>query len=294
VTAWRLCDADWNHWPDDLDDTTLWSTVAAAGFEGMELGVYRVADELAPERLSGVGRLVRVTGVPVAMLLLSLPADRWPDGALAGPEAEAVADEARATAEVAADLGLGTIGVWPGADGPDASPAAVLAGARRVADAVAPTGVRVAMEYKPGTALASAADALALSDAVPGLGVLLDTGHAYAAGEDPAEVVGRLGQRLWHVHLGDAAEGNADDDLPVGRLHDFAPFTAALDTAGYAGAASLDLYGTVCAGVATGAEAAAESRAHLLAVAHPPPRVLVAERGCVAPFSTTRTPGGRP
>ncbi len=264
MTAWQLCDADWNHWPDGLDDAALWPAVAAAGFQGMELGVYRVADELAVERLAHVRELTQVTGMPVAMLLLSLPPDRWPDGALAGSSTALVVDQARATAEVAVDLGLDTIGVWPGADEPHTAPTEVAAGARRVVDAVAPTGVRVALEYKPGTAVATAADAVGLCDAVPGLGVLLDTGHAYAAGEDPAEVVGRLGERLWHVHLGDAAEGNADDDLPVGRLHDFGPFAAALDAAGYAGAATLDLYGAVCAGVATGAQAAAESRTHLL------------------------------
>ncbi len=265
MSAWRLCDADWNHWPDGLDDPAIWAAVLANGFDGVELGVYQAAEELAPERLARIERLVESTGLPVAMLLLSLPAERWPQGALSGPAtAELVADEARATAEVAAGLGLGTIGVWPGADPAGANRDTVAAGARRVVDAVAPTGVRVALEYKPGTAVATADDALALGDAVPGVGVLLDTGHALAAGEDPAEVVRRLGRRLWHVHLGDAEEGNADDDLPLGRLHDFGPFTAALEAAGYAGAASLDLYGAVCAGVASGVEAAAESRAHLV------------------------------
>lgn len=265
MRGWRLCDADWNHWPDGLDDAALWATVSAAGFDGVELGVYSTGEELAPERLERVLALAGETGMAVAMLLLSLPADRWPAGALSSsPSAERVADEARATAEIAVAFGLDTIGLWPGADGPDVTPAALIAGAAGVVSAVAPTGVRVALEYKPGTAVATAADALAVCDAVPGLGVLLDTGHAYAAGEDPAEVVGRLGELLWHVHLGDAVEGNPDDDLPVGRLHDFSDFTAALDASSYTGAASLDLYGAVCAGIATGAQAAAESRAHLL------------------------------
>jgi sugar phosphate isomerase/epimerase len=266
VSSWQLCDADWNHWPDGLDDAAVWAAAAGAGFEGIEVGVYRAADELAPERMEERRRLARSTGLPVAMLLLSLPAARWPAGALSSPAAAAcVAGEARATAEVAADLGLETIGVWPGADPASARWDDVVEGASLVADAVAPTGVRVAIEYKPGTTVGTAGAALRLCDAVPGMGVLLDTGHAFAAGEDPAEVAGRLGERLWHVHLGDAAVGASDDDLPVGRLHDFGPFTAALDAAGYAGAASLDLYGAVSAGVVTGVEAALESREHLLA-----------------------------
>jgi sugar phosphate isomerase/epimerase len=264
MTGWRLGDADWNHWPDGLDDAGVWSAVAANGFDGVELGVYQAAAELAPQRLARVRGLVESTGLPVSMLLLSLPAGRWPYGAVAGATAPMVAAEARATAEVAVDLGLDTIGLWPGADDTDTGWEEFVAGVRQVVRAVEPTGVRVALEYKPGTVLAGAAEALALCDAVPEVGVLLDTGHAFAAGEDPAEVVARLGDRLWHVHLGDAEEDNADDDLPVGRVHDFTPFTEALDAIGYAGVASLDLYGAVCAGVATGAEAGAESRAHLL------------------------------
>ncbi|MGI9120600.1 MAG: sugar phosphate isomerase/epimerase family protein [Acidimicrobiales bacterium] len=267
MRAWRLCDADWNHWPNGLDDSGVWAVVAEGGFDGVELGVYRAEDELAPERLEWVQALARSTGVPVAMLLLSLPAARWPERALSSPAtATEVAAQALVTARTSVELGLGTMGLWPGAD-PPGGPAraeAVLHGLGQVAEAVAPTGVRIALEYKPGTAVASATEALALCDAVPGLGVLVDTGHAFAAGEDPAEVVVRAGDRLAHLHLGDAAEGNADDDLPVGRLHDFAPLVAALDATGYAGAASLDLYGAVCAGVATGAAAGAESRAHLL------------------------------
>jgi sugar phosphate isomerase/epimerase len=175
-----------------------------------------------------------------------------------------VAAEARATAEVAAELGLETIGLWPGADAAGAAWEGFVAGVRTVVEAVAPTGVGIAIEYKPGTALPSAAEALACCDAVAGVSVLVDTGHAYAAVEDSAAVVARVGHRLGHVHLGASTEGSADDDQPVGRLHDFAPFVAALDAGAYRGAASLDLYGAVCAGVATGKEAAAESRNHLL------------------------------
>ncbi len=275
VTAdrrWRLCDADWNHWPDGLDDQAVWAAAAAGGLEGIELGVYRAADELAPVRLERVRRLVEQTGVPVAMLLLSLPAGRWPGGALSSPATAAmVAEEAGRVAEAAAGFELDTIGLWPGADAPGGAweREAFLQGLARVAEAVAASGARVALEYKPGTAVATAVDALALCDLVPGLGVLVDTGHAYAAGEDPAEVVRLVGERLWHVHLGDAVEGGADDDLPVGRLHDFGAFATALAEVAYAGAASFDLYGAVCAGVATGAAAVAESRDHLMGAARP-------------------------
>ena len=263
VRRWRLCDADWNHWPDGLGDAAVWAATAAGRLDGVEIGVYRAGDELAPARLEQLRRLAGETGVPVAMLLLSLPADRWPRGALSSPAtAELVAAEAALTAQAAAGLGLDTIGLWPGADAPGDGEV-LVEGLAAVVAAAAASGVRVALEYKPATAVATAADAVELCDAVPDLGVLVDTGHAFAAGEDPAQVVALVGQRLWHVHLGDAVEGAADDDLPLGRVHDFSAFCDALDAAGYVGAASFDLYGAVCAGVATGVEAVAESCVHL-------------------------------
>lgn len=262
--SWALCDADWNHWPDGLDDETVWATGAQEGFAGLELGVYRAAEQLSPDRLEAVADLSARHHLPVRMLLLSLPPARWPGGALTSPAAlPEVAAEAGATARAAAGLGLGTIGVWPGADPAGAGWERVVEGAARVAEAARSEGVRVAFEYKPGTALASAADALRLCHDVPGAGVLLDTAHAYAAGEDPVQVVREARGWLWHLHLGDAAAGSPDDDLPVGRVHDFTPLLAALDQLGYAGAATLDLYGAVSRGAVTGAAAARESRDHL-------------------------------
>jgi sugar phosphate isomerase/epimerase len=178
-------------------------------------------------------------------------------GALSG-DVDGVTAQVRACAAACRDLGLPVLGLWPGADPPGAD---VLAGVRAAVEAAG--DVRVALEPKPGTAVATAREALALCEAVDGLGVLLDTGHAYAAGEDPAAAVELLGDRLLHVHLGDAAPGQGDDDLPCGRLHDFAPVVAALDASGFAGTASFDLYGAVCGGLSA-REAVRESRDHVL------------------------------
>ena len=262
---WQVCDADWNHWPDGLPDADIWAVVAGAGFDGVEVGVYSAAVELAPPRLEIRTRLAAEHRLPVRAVLLSLPADRWPHGALTGP-VELVAAEAGECAAGCARLGLDTLGLWPGADPAGASWARLVAGLRQVRDAAAGHGVRVAVEYKPGTVVSSAEDAIRLAADVPGTGVLLDTGHAWAGGEDPAECVRRLGELLWHVHLGDAADGAPDDDLPLGRVHDVGPLLAALAETGYAGAASLDLYGAVSAGLCTGAQAGAESLRALAAV----------------------------
>jgi sugar phosphate isomerase/epimerase len=76
--------------------------------------------------------------------------------------------------------------------------------------------------------------------------------------------VRRLGSRLLHLHLGDAAPGGGDDDLPCGRLHDFADLVSALDETGYTGRASFDLYGAVSSGSLTAGAALRESRDHVL------------------------------
>ena len=258
MRSWRLTDADWNSWPDGLSDAQTWQQAAELGLQGIELGVYDAAVELAPARLAELAQLAADTGVPITAILLSLPQARWPAGALTG-DLDRLLALVTACANVCRQLGLPVLGLWPGADPPGADVRAALA---RVVQAAG--DIRVALEYKPDTAVSNAADAQALCAHVPGLGVLLDTGHAFALEEDPAEVVTRLGALLLHCHLGDAAPGKGDDDLPCGRLHDLGPFVTALAASGYAGAASFDLYGAVASGRVTGRAAVQESRDHVL------------------------------
>jgi len=258
AASWQVTDADWNSWPEGLHDAAVFEQAAALGLAGVELGVYDAAVELSPARLAELERVTSRTGVPVSAVLLSLPAERWPVGALTG-EVDRLVAQVRACAEVCRSLGLGVLGLWPGADRPGST---VLPGLRRCVEAAG--GVRLALEPKPGTAVAGTDDALALCAQVDGLGVLLDTGHAFAAGEDPAWVVRRLGDALLHVHLGDARPGGGDDDLPCGRQHDFGSVVSALDDTGYSGSASFDLYGAVTDGGLRAEAALRESRDHVL------------------------------
>lgn len=258
MSPWRLADADWNSWPDGLTVPQIFARAAELHLDGIELGVYDAAVELAPQRLAELAAITADTGVPVSAALLSLPTARWPQGALSG-EVDRLVGQVSACAAVCRELDLDVLGIWPGADPVGADVVAALHRCVQAAD-----GVRLALEYKPGTAVATAEEAAELCAQVSGLGVLLDTGHAYAAGEDPAQVVDRLGDLLLHCHLGDAPLGGDDDDLPCGRIHDFTAFVAALDASGFAGAASFDLYGAVSSGAMSGEQAVRESRDHVL------------------------------
>lgn len=261
---WRIADTDWNHWPQGLTDREVWAAAAAAGLDGIEIGVYSAGRELTPARIDGLEALAAEHQVPVAGILLSLPAERWPDGALAGP-AGAVAGQVVACALACARLGIPVLGLWPGADLPGAPRGDLVAGLARCRDAAARHGIGIAVEYKPGTAVPDCPATIELLDDVPGTGALMDLGHVFAAGEDPVTVITDLGPRLWHVHLGDAAPGREDDDLPLGEVHDTRPALAALDDAGFTGVASFDLYGAACSPAWTGRTAVASSLRHLRA-----------------------------
>lgn len=281
-----LSDADWNHWPDGWSDAQTWEFAAGAGLSGIEVGVYDVATELAPARRDERRRLTDRWQVPVSAVLLSLPSARWPRGALTAPDDELaqLLVQVAGCAQVCAESGLPVLGLWPGADpaadsaaGSPADPAtdgragnqprwsAAVEGLARARDAAAVHGVALAVEYKPRTVVATVEDALALADAVPGTGVLLDTGHAWAAGEDPAGSLRRLREAgvLWGLHLGDAELGGSDDDLPLGRRHRVDELVAELRQVPPLQArpvtASFDLYGVVESGSMSGEGAVRES-----------------------------------
>jgi sugar phosphate isomerase/epimerase len=265
----RICQADWNHWPEAPSpaeaDPGCWAACAALGVGGVEVGVYDAAVELSAEREATRDTLAAAHGVPVAALLLSLPAEHWRSGALSGSDVDRLVLQVTACAAVARRRHLDVLGLWPGADPPDASWSACVDTLARCRDAAAAHGVRLAVEYKPGTVVPDLTAALRLAADVPGTGVLLDTGHAWAAGEDPAGCVRALAAAgvLWQVHLGDAAPGGADDDLPLGALHSPAPLRAALSAVGYAGTATFDLYGAVSGPNWTGVSALRASLAAL-------------------------------
>lgn len=258
----QLLAPDWNHWPDGLTRPQIAEAVARAGVSGIELGVYDTAVELAADRIGEWRTLGDCHGVPVRALLYSMPPERWPDGGLGSPSSRRrLLDEVDALLTVATDLGIDRVGLWPGADLPGADRDAIATSIAQLAPLAARRNLRIAVEPKPGTSIGAPADVVTLIEATGTagtIGLLLDTGHEFAAGRDPAPMVARLAGHLLHVHLGDS-DGDPDADLPPGRLHPIDPFLSALDAVGYRGAMSPDVYGAVESGVVTGVQAVAET-----------------------------------
>jgi sugar phosphate isomerase/epimerase len=79
---------------------------------------------------------------------------------------------------------------------------------------------------------------LAMLDAVPGLRLLVDTGHVAGWGEDPAELAPFAG----HVQLRQARLGQIQVHPDDGGDVDFAAFFGALDAANYRGRLSVEYF----------------------------------------------------
>ena len=271
MSRFHLVNADWNFWPEGSPPPTIWAECADLGFEGLELGVYDPDIELSPVRVAEAATLSARHRIGARAALFSMPPSRWPGCGLASVEHRAEAVRAIVeTGRRAAGIGATVLGVWPGADLPAGGPddwARTAESLAAVADGTRSLGLTVAVEPKPGQLVAGTQDAIRLCEEIgdPGIGVLLDTAHALAAGEDIEALPERIGTRLLHVHLGDSDGGDADADLPPGSVHDFGPFLAALQDSGYQGALSFDLYGAVSAGGCTGREASRLGLAHVTA-----------------------------
>jgi sugar phosphate isomerase/epimerase len=80
----------------------------------------------------------------------------------------------------------------------------------------------------------------------PNIGALVDCSHWGIIGYDLDEFLGRLGKRLWHVHLRDAAGPDTADQkqklemTPGDGIVDFRKFGQALDRVNYSGDVSIE------------------------------------------------------
>ena len=168
-------------------------------------------------------------------------------------------DYTRQMCDIARELGCDLLNLWPGQDGFDYLLATDYDAYRsHFVEAVATLAqknpdLRFALEYKPKeprcfSLCARMADTLlvCLETGQSNVGVCIDTGHSYVAGESVGEAIvlaKRAGNRLFHTHFNDN-HGSWDDDMIVGTIH----LTTYLETlfwlqkTGYKGWLSMDQY----------------------------------------------------
>ena len=113
--------------------------------------------------------------------------------------------------------------------------------------------LKFALEYKPKEprnfsfhARMSDTILAAKETECPNVGVTIDTGHGFVAGENVAEAVvlaKRAGDLLFHMHFNDN-HGAWDDDMIVGSVHStvYVDLIYWLKKTGYAGWLSMDQY----------------------------------------------------
>lgn len=202
------------------------------GLDGLELvGNWHVNDD----NISQVAGLLRDNGLQICMLVPDLWTQaKWGKGSLAAPDAptrQAALDECRKVMDWAAELGCPYIDLWPGQDGYDyCFQADYLEAWKWLRESLAICAehnpqVRVLVEYKlkePRTHcyVSTAAKVLLLLEGLDQIGVLMDVGHALAAGENVAEAAALLSSygKLDYLHLNDNYRA-WDDDMMVGAVH---------------------------------------------------------------------------
>lgn len=115
---------------------------------------------------------------------------------------------------------------------------------RELAETAERSGVIIAQEFEPDFVVGTTAQLLQLFSEVdsPALAANMDLGHVFLCDPDPVAAILSVGDRIVHCHIEGMAAGVHDHLLPQeGDMH-LKTYLQALDTAGFDGPLSLDLY----------------------------------------------------
>lgn len=233
---------------------------AIPGVKGVELvGTWDVTRENVDE----VGNLLAKHALQCVSIIPDHFSQKcWGRGAFTAKDpairAQAL-EETMVAAELARKLKCPLINLWPGQDGYDYALQSDFRAERRwTIEAVAKAAkaypdIRFSLEYKPKeprthSTWARAADTLlvAKETGLPNVGVTIDTGHSFVAGENVAEsavILSDYGKKLFHMHFNDNYR-SWDDDMIVGSVHlvEYVELLFWLRELGYDGWYSMDQY----------------------------------------------------
>ena len=235
----------------------------AAAIESVE-GVELVGSwDITAETVDQVGALLAKHPLKcVSIIPDHFAQKRWGNGAFSSKDASIRAqavDETAQMAEAAIKLGCDLINLWPGQDGYDYPLQADYRQERLWLEEGVHSlcksfpRVRFSLEYKPKeprthSYMARCGDTLLLAQrvALPNVGVTVDTGHSFVAGENVAEAAvmfSMAGRKLFHMHFNDNYR-SWDDDMVVGSVHtvEYLELLFWLRKGKYDGWYSMDLY----------------------------------------------------
>ncbi len=251
----RYCQGGYKR--DFTMDEMLDRSLEVGSIDGLELvGNWHVNDGNVRE----VAQKFRDRNLKIPMLVPDLWTQaKWGKGSLAASDAatrQAAIDEVRKVMDWAAELDCPYVDVWPGQDGFDypfqADYVSAWSWLREGIAACAGHNdqVKVLVEYKLKEPrrhcfIDSAARTLMLLDGIDNTGVLLDVGHAMAAGENIAEAVAFLNAygKLDYLHLNDNYRA-WDDDMIFGSVNLIEDLELLywLKRVGYQGWLTLDIF----------------------------------------------------
>jgi len=233
------------------------------GFRAVEILAdkpHAYAAELAPRKISALARRLKRLGLGVSTVnantacgfFKDAPPEPFFEPSFVSPRPEwrrFRIDYTRKAIDLAAATGAAavtvTTGRMLGPVGPQRAKDLLLLALEAVLlHAERAGGVRVGIEYEPGLCVERADELAALIDRVghPLLGANLDLGHALVAGDDVSGAVKLLGKRTWSVHLEDLP-GLKHYHLPPGEGNfPFREAKKALESVGYAGPLTWEIY----------------------------------------------------
>ena len=176
-------------------------------------------------------------------------------------------DYTKAALRTAAALGHGYISIEPGGPVPESESRewaleTFIESLREVLPVAEEVGVDLHVEPEPELLIETSAEFLDFAERIdhPRVRCNFDVGHLFSVGEDPTEAFDRLAEYVDHVHL---------EDIPADRRHehtqlgdgtmDIDGFLDALDSRGYDGFVTVELYPYE----ETAAETAREAMAYL-------------------------------
>lgn len=215
-------------------------SISDVGYDGVEVCLEHPEtrpEELTEQRARELAQMARDAGIEIASL--SYHGDGEPEAQRAENQKRAIALARQFGANV---LILNAANAQPGKE------ALQWSEFRRTLRVLLPIaqaeGVLIALEPEPGHFLHSSGDMMRLLEEIghPSLRVNLDVGHAFLTDDDVTQTVHALGEAIVHTHIEGMAAGVHEHLVPGEGDLDLVRVREALQSVGYGGYYTVDLF----------------------------------------------------